>query len=255
MIALTDAAQIAPFSTFDPMNTKERKRIDTMWTITPSSWFARFVLSAGLVFAVTNALGYGSVKSAVIPVAPKASWVGQGGVVANQPTAPSDQRVSDDYIIGPSDVLAINVWKDPELTRNVPVRPDGKISLPLIGEMQVSGLTALDVQRLVTQRLKEYVAKPEVTVIVQEVKSRTYIIVGKIAKPGSFGLSKPTTVLEAIAIAGGFQEFAKVNKVYILRRQDDGSQIRLRFEYKKVLTQRAAQENVDLKNGDTIVVP
>ena len=92
---------------------------------------------------------------------------------ANQPTPPSAQRVNDDYIIGPSDILAINVWKDPELTRNVPVRPDGKITLPLIGEMQVSGLTALDVQRLVTQRLKEYVAKPEVTVIVQEVKSRT----------------------------------------------------------------------------------
>jgi len=237
------------------MNKKERKRTDNMWTITPRSWFARFVLSAALAFAVANAWGFDSVKSALIPVAPRSSWVGQGGAPANQPTAPSEQRVSDDYIIGPSDVLAINVWKDSELTRNVPVRPDGKISLPLIGEMEVSGLTALDVQRLVTQRLKEYVAKPEVTVMVQEVRSRTYIIVGKIAKPGSFSLSKPTTVLEAIAIAGGFQEFAKVNKVYILRHQDDGSEIKLRFEYKKVLTQRATQENIELKNGDTIVVP
>jgi polysaccharide biosynthesis/export protein len=226
-----------------------------MCTSISSSWFARFLLLAGLAFAVTNALGFDSVKSAVIPVASKASWVGQGGATASQPTAPSAQRVNDDYIIGPSDILAINVWKDPELTRNVPVRPDGKITLPLIGEMQVSGLTALDVQRLVTQRLKEYVAKPEVTVIVQEVKSRAYIVVGKIIKPGSYGLAKPTTVLDAVAIAGGFQEFAKVNKVYILRHQDDGSQIKLRFEYKKVINQRAPDENVELKNGDTIVVP
>ena len=221
---------------------------------TPSTWLARFALSASLAFAVTNALGFDSLKSALIPGAPKASWVGQGGA-ANQPIPPSAQRVNDDYIIGPSDILAINVWKDPELTRNVPVRPDGKITLPLIGEMQVSGLTALDVQRLVTQRLKEYVAKPEVTVIVQEVKSRSYVVVGKIVKPGSYGLAKPTTVLEAIAIAGGFLEFAKPNKVYILRHQDDGSEIRLRFEYKKVINQRAPDQNIELKNGDTIVVP
>ncbi len=237
------------------MYKKEGKRIDTMRISTPSSWFARLVLLAGLAFAVTNALGIDSLKSGVIPVAPKTSWVGQGGTAANQPTTPSAQRVNDDYVIGPSDVLAINVWKDPELTRNVAVRPDGKITLPLIGEMEVSGLTALDVQRLVTQRLKEYVAKPEVTVIVQEVKSRTYIVVGKIVKPGSYGLAKPTTVLEAIAIAGGFLEFAKVNKVYILRHQDDGSEIKLRFEYKKVITQRNTDENVELRNGDTIVVP
>jgi polysaccharide export outer membrane protein len=213
------------------------------------------MLLAALMFAVTNALGSDSVKSPVIPMAPRASWAGQGGVAANQPTAPIAQRVNDDYVIGPSDILAINVWKDPELTRNVPVRPDGKITLPLIGEMQVSGLTALDVQRLVTQRLKEYVAKPEVTVIVQEVKSRAYIVVGKISKPGSYALAKPTTVLDAVAIAGGFLEFAKVNKVYILRHQDDGSEIKLRFEYKKVINQRDPGENVELKNGDTIVVP
>lgn len=226
-----------------------------MWTISPSCWFVRFVLSACLVFAVTNALGSDAAKSVTIPVVSKASRGGQGGTAANQPTAPSAKRASDDYVIGPSDVLAINVWKDPELTRSVPVRPDGKITLPLIGEMQVSGSTALDVQRMITQRLKEYIAKPEVSVIVQEMKSRTYIIVGKITKPGSYDLAKPTTVLEAIAIAGGFLDFAKVNKVYILRRRDDGTQIRLPFDYKKVINERAPDENVDLKSGDTIVVP
>jgi polysaccharide export outer membrane protein len=227
-----------------------------MWTKSLSCYFVRLVLSACLAFAVANALGSNSAKPVGIPVAAKASWVAQGGTkAADQPKAPSAKSVSDDYVIGPSDVLSINVWKDAELTRVVPVRPDGKISLPLIGELEVSGLTAVNVQRLVTQKLKEYISDPQVTVIVQEVKSRTYIVVGKIVKPGSFPLDKPTTVLEAIAIAGGFLDFAKTNKIYIIRRKEDGSSIRLPFNYKKVINERDSGENVDLKNGDTIVVP
>jgi polysaccharide export outer membrane protein len=163
--------------------------------------------------------------------------------------------VSDDYIIGPSDILAINVWKDTELTRTVTVRPDGKISLPLIGELEVSGLTALSVQRLIAQRLTEYVSKPQVTVMVQEVKSQTYVIVGKIAKPGSYELGKPTTVLEAIAIAGGFLDFAKASKVNIIRRREGGPIETLHFDYKKVIKGQNAEQNVELRNGDTIVVP
>jgi polysaccharide export outer membrane protein len=116
-------------------------------------------------------------------------------------------------------------------------------------------LTALKVQWLVALRLKQYISKPEVTVIVQEMKSRTFTILGKIAKPGSYELGKPTTVLEAIAIAGGFQEFAKVKKIYVIRRMEDGSRTRLPFDYDKVIKGRDPDENVDLKSGDTIVVP
>ena len=174
---------------------------------------------------------------------------------ANQPEAPGAKHVDSDYIIGPSDVLSINVWKDTELTRSVVVRPDGKISLPLAGELEVSGLTAVNVQRLVAQKLKEYISNPQVTVIVQEVKSRTYVIMGKIAKPGSYELGKPTTVLEAIAIAGGFLDFAKTSKIYIIRRVEDGSSDKLPFDYKSVIKGRHAEENVNLKSGDTIVVP
>jgi polysaccharide export outer membrane protein len=189
-------------------------------------------------------------------MATKVSWARQGGKKeAAPPNPPSPQHANDDYIIGPSDVLNINVWRDPELTKKVLVRPDGRITLPLIGELQVSGLTAMNVQLLLTQRLKEYIAKPEVTVIVEEVKSRTYIVVGKIAHPGSYELGKPTTVLEAIAIAGGLLDFARVNKIYILSHTEDGAQVRLPFDYKKVITQRAPDENVYLKSGDTIVVP
>jgi len=224
-----------------------------MWTSSFKDWYGRLLLSVCLAFAITCAWGSDSAKPIGIPRAAMASWVEQGGGKTSE--QPSAKTVVDDYTIGPSDVLAINVWKDTELTRTVPVRLDGKISLPLIGDLEVNGLTAHDVQRLVAQRLKEFIANPQVTVIVQEMKSRTYIVVGKISKSGSYQLDKPTTVLEAIAIAGGLLDFAKASKIYVIRRQGDGSSIRLPFDYKKVINGRNLDENVDLKGGDTIVVP
>jgi polysaccharide export outer membrane protein len=185
-----------------------------------------------------------------------ASLVGQAGKkTGERPNAPSPKPVDDDYLIGPSDVLAINVWKDTELSRTVPVRPDGKISLPLIGELQVNGLTARKVQGMVVERLKEYISNPQVTVIVQEVKSRTYAVLGKVAKPGSYELGKPTTVLEAIAVAGGFLDFAKASKIYIIRPTGNGTFETLHFDYKRVIKGRNPEQNVELKSGDTIVVP
>ena len=179
----------------------------------------------------------------------------EGKEPAGQQAPPNAKRVEDDYRIGPSDVLAINVWKDTELTRTVTVRPDGKISLPLVGELEVSGLTASSVQRLIVQRLAEYISTPQVTVIVQEVRSQTYIVVGKVAKTGSYELGKPTTVLEAIAIAGGFLDFAKPNKIKIMRRMAGGQTETLFFDYNKVIKGKKAEENILLQNGDTIVVP
>ena len=221
-----------------------------------SCWCARFVLVASLGFATTNAWGLNSANPARTPEPMMASSAGQSGRgTAGQHNTRNTQQVSADYTIGPSDVLAINVWKDTELTRTVTVRPDGKISLPLAGELEVSGLTALQVQRLIVQRLTEYISNPQVTVIVQEVKSQTYLVMGKVVKPGEYQLGKPTTVLEAIASASGFLEFAKVSKVYIIRRQDDGPSETLHFDYKKVIKGKNPEQNVELKNGDTIVVP
>jgi polysaccharide biosynthesis/export protein len=181
------------------------------------------------------------------------------------PAAPPDtdsvqNRLADNtarasYVIGPADVLAINVWKDTELSKTMPVRPDGNISLPLIGEMRASGLTATQLQGAITQKLKEYVTNPEVNVVVQEVKSRTFNVVGKVMKPGSYDLARPMTILDAIALAGGFQDFAKVTKVYVLRRGADGSQKMLRFNYKQVIKGQALDENVQLQPGDTVVAP
>jgi polysaccharide biosynthesis/export protein len=159
------------------------------------------------------------------------------------------------YIIGPSDVLAITVWKDTDLSKTMPVRPDGNISLPLIGELRASGLTAMQLQDLITQKLKQYVTNPQVNVVVEEVKSRSFNIVGKVTKPGSYELAKPTTVLDAIALAGGFQDFAKVTKVYVLRRSPDGSQKMLHFNYKQVIKGEALDQNIQLQPGDTVVAP
>jgi polysaccharide export outer membrane protein len=227
-----------------------------MWTKNLGCWFARFFLGASLAFAVTHAWGSDPTKSAGTSGATEARWAGQAGSeTAGQPHTPNTKGAGDDYIIGPSDVLAISVWKESELTRTVTVRPDGKISLPLIGELEVSGLTALSVQRMVSQRLAEYISRPQVAVIVQEVKSQTYIIVGKVAHPGEYELGKPTTVLEAVAIAGGFLDFAKVSKVSIIRRRAGGSSETLHFDYKKVIKGRNPEQNVELKSRDTILVP
>jgi polysaccharide biosynthesis/export protein len=227
-----------------------------MWNREGSRLFTRFVLSASLTFGVPTAWGLGAPRSARTPEATIASWAGQAGKeTAGQPNTPSNQRVADDYIIGPSDVLAIDVWKDTELTRTVTVRPDGKISLPLAGELEVSGLTAPRVQNLIAQRLTEYISNPRVTVIVQDVKSHTYVIMGKVAKPGLYPLGKPTTVLEAIAVAGGFLDFAKVSKINIIRRPEGGPSETLHFDYKQAIKGKNPDQNVGLKNGDTIVVP
>jgi len=238
------------------MHADQRKRRGMMWTLSVRTAFAGLALWACLSLVINIALGSDSSKAAETQYVQMASLVGQAGKkTGDQPNAPSPKHVDDDYIIGPSDVLAINVWKDTELSRTVPVRPDGKISLPLIGELQVSGLTARKVQRMVAERLKEYISNPEVSVIVQEVKSRAYAILGKIQKPGSYELGKPTTVLEAIAIAGGFLDFAKASKVYIIRPTDNGSSETLHFDYKKVIKGHNPEQNVDLKSGDTIIVP
>jgi len=227
-----------------------------MWTPGVRAWFAGLALLACLSIAISDIQGSESSQGGGNQPVQTASLVGQAGKKTGAtPNAPTLKPVSDDYVIGPSDVLAVNVWKDTELSRTVPVRPDGKISLPLIGELQVSGLTALQVQRIVAERLKDYISKPEVAVIVQEVKSRTYVVLGKVTKPGSYELGRPTTVLEAIAIAGGFLDFAKPNKIYIIRPRGNSSSETLHFDYNRVIKGRNPEQNVELKTGDTIVVP
>lgn len=158
--------------------------------------------------------------------------------------------VPKDYTIGSEDLLAINVWKEPELSRTVPVRPDGKITLPLVGDVQASGLTPEKLEATLKEGLKAYVASPEVTVIVQEVKSLKFNIVGEINHPGSFPLGQPTTVLDAIAVGGGLRDFAKASHIYVLR-----GNTRLAFNYKDVIKGKRLSQNIVLQSGDTVVIP
>ena len=160
-----------------------------------------------------------------------------------------------EYLIGSDDVLAVNVWKEPEISRSVPVRPDGKISLPLIGDVRASGRTPVQLQGDIKKELLAYLADPEVTVIVQEAKSQKFNILGQVEHPGSYPLSRSMTVLDAIAVAGGFRDFAKTGKIYVLRIGQDGSHVRMGFNYKKVIKGSDLSQNVDLEPHDTVVVP
>jgi polysaccharide export outer membrane protein len=161
----------------------------------------------------------------------------------------------EDFVIGAGDVLSINVWKEEGLSRVIPVRSDGRISLPLVGELQASGRTPKQLETELRTKLKDYVSEPEVTVIVQEIKSQKFNVLGMVMKPGSYALTNPTTILDAIALAGGFRDFAKQKAIYVLRQAADGSQTRLPFNYKEVVKGQNSAQNVTLQSNDTIVVP
>ena len=160
-----------------------------------------------------------------------------------------------DYVIGPQDVLAINVWHEPEISQSVPVRPDGKISLPLVGDLKVSGLTPRSLQNVLAKELETYVRKPQVTVIVREVNSHKYYVIGEVGRPAEYPLANSMTVLDALATAGGFRDFAKVQKIYLLRPMPDGSRKRLSFDYKAAVNGKTSYHDIELQSGDTVVVP
>ena len=180
-------------------------------------------------------------------------------VVAQSPkkTVPATQEkaVPADFVIGLEDSLSVSVWKEPELSvRDIMVRPDGKISLPLIGEIQTSGLTPKQLQDRITERLKDFVATPNVTVVVTKMVSQSISIVGKVGKPGVYVLSSPLTVLELLARAGGLREEAKPKKISIVRKEG-GRTSSFPFNYREVSEGRNLQQNIVLKPGDVIIVP
>jgi polysaccharide biosynthesis/export protein len=160
----------------------------------------------------------------------------------------------DSFVIGNDDVLAINVWKEPDISRSIPVRSDGKISLPLVGEVQAAGLTPLKLEKDIASKLKNYISEPEVTVMVQQVNSQKFNILGQVARPGSYGIANSTTVLDAIALAGGFRDFAKKKNIYVLRHSASGDS-RIPFNYKEVSQGKNMAQNIKLQPGDTIIVP
>ena len=159
-----------------------------------------------------------------------------------------------EYVIGPQDVVRIDVWKEAEISRTIPVRPDGKISLPLLNDIQASGLTALQLGKAIRDGLTKYLTSPEVTVTVTEINSRRVYITGEVARAGAFPLLPNMTVLQALSSAGGFTQFAKPKNIYVLRNEG-GKQAKHPFNYKEVVKGKNQEENILLQPGDVIVVP
>jgi polysaccharide biosynthesis/export protein len=158
------------------------------------------------------------------------------------------------YIIGPQDMLNVSVWKEPDLSGIVQVRPDGKVSIPLLNDVQAAGLTTLKLSSQITVGLKKYVADPRVTVVVTAINSRRVYVLGEVTHAGSFALLPDMTVLQAISDAGGLTPFAHGKKIYVLRNEG-GQQVKYPFNYNQVLKGESPEQNFPLKSGDTIVVP
>ena len=157
---------------------------------------------------------------------------------------------SEEYTIGASDVLRITVWRNPELSADVPVRPDGMISVPLVNEVQAEGKTPTQLKDELTTRLTEFISNPVITVVVLQVNSKRVYVLGEVVRSGPIGLESDLRVLDAISAAGGFGPFANTKKIRILR---EGSEIR--FDYKAFLKGSSPESNILLLPGDTIVVP
>ncbi|MGA2570380.1 MAG: polysaccharide biosynthesis/export family protein [Terracidiphilus sp.] len=173
-----------------------------------------------------------------------------------QPDASSKVAHADDsYVIGDDDVLGVSVWKEPDLSKEIPVRSDGKISLPLIGEVDAAGRTPLQLEQEISSKLKNFITDPHVTVIVEKINSQKFNILGEVAKPGSYSLSTGETIVDAVAIAGGFKDFAKRKSIYVLRQSPGGEQSRINFNYQDFIKGKDTAVNIVLRPGDTIVVP
>ncbi len=163
-------------------------------------------------------------------------------------------KTDSTYKIGAGDVLTIQVWREPTLSGQFTVRPDGKITFPLLNDVDAEGLTPLELKSALEKGLSKFISSPVVTVGVQEVNSKNIYVLGKVNTPGKYPLTSETTVLQAIAEAGGLAEWAKGDDIVILRKKD-GKQIKLEFDYDEVSKGKHLEQNIYLKPGDTIVVP
>lgn len=204
-------------------------------------WIAAGVLCCGLsVHAQDNV---GNSKPTEAQSAPETS----GGPKAAATTDPN-------YMIGAQDVLDISVWKEAELSRAVPVRPDGRISLPLLNDVQAAGLTPTQLAAQITTGLNKYMTNPQVTVIVEQINSQRVYILGEASRVGTYTLLPGMTILQALSNAGGCSPFANTKKIYVMRNEN-GKQVKYFFNYKEVVAGKHPEQNIALQNGDTIYVP
>ena len=175
-------------------------------------------------------------------------------VPAHAQTRASSDPAIPLYVIQPNDILEIFVYKEPELTRKVLVRPDGRISFPLVQDLQAAGINPGELKVRVEKELEKFLNAPSVTVIVEAIQSYRVFVVGKVQKPGLYMSERPITVLQALAYAGGFQEFADESGMTIVRTTEGRSEV-LNFNYKDVIKGKNSEQNIFLKSGDVVVVP
>ncbi len=185
---------------------------------------------------------------------PVSSTTDTGKTSASAKPSGANGVSEDEYKIGAQDVLRVDVWKETELTRTVPVRPDGKISLPLLNDVQAAGLTPSQLAAVLTEGLKKFINAPQVTVTVSEINSRRVYVTGEVAHAGAFPLLPNMTVLQALSSSGGFSQFARTKNIYVLRNED-GKSVKHPFNYKEVVAGHNPEQNILLLPGDTIVVP
>lgn len=210
-----------------------------------------FAFALSLVWAGSTRAGAQDKKSGK----EVASFPSANADTGEDPKPPATPATTDPaYVIGAQDMLDINVWKEPDMTRVVPVRPDGKISLPLINDVQASGSTPQQLAADITTKLKKFLTDPQVTVIVTAINSQRVFVIGEVLHAGAFQLVPGTTVLQALANAGGFTTFANVKKIHVMRVVN-GKHVELPFNYREVLNGDNQDQNIKLEPGDTIVVP
>jgi polysaccharide export outer membrane protein len=212
-----------------------------------SKSIASSISAAIAVFAIVAPCTAQSAASTTA-VAPKSSAPAAASNVAPSVAVPAE------YIIGADDVMKVDFWRDKELSSEVTVRPDGKISLPLLNEIHAAGLTPAQLKDRITEEAKKYVEDPSVTVEVKAINSRKVFIVGEVKKPGPYAITGTMTVLQLLSIAGGIGDYAKGEKITIVRNEG-GQQVSFGFNYKEVLNRKKLAQNIELKPGDTVVVP
>ena len=203
---------------------------------------------ASLLVVVLAAPAFGQAPKPAPPQTSAPASPTPGVVAAPAVTLPPD------YVIGPDDLLGIVYWKDKDMTTDAHVRPDGRIALPLLNEVQAAGLTPEQLREKLTEESRKYMEDPNITVVVRAINSRKVFITGEVNKPGPYPLAGPTSVMQLIAMAGGLREYAN-SKGIVIMRTENGKPISLKFNYKDVIAGKNLKQNVELKPGDTVVVP
>jgi polysaccharide export outer membrane protein len=207
------------------------------------------IADAVTVFAVAVAIGSASLGAQQPTATPAPTPPAAAATVV-----PGAVPLPDDYVIGAEDVLSIVFWRDKDMSADVSVRPDGKISLPLLNDVQAAGLTPIQLRDRLVEVSKQFFEDPSVSVVVKNINSRKVFITGQVSKPGPYALVAPTTVLQLISIAGGLQEYADSKKILIIRNEN-GRPMSYAFNYKDVVARRNLRQNILLKPGDTVIVP